>query len=178
MKIYKILCSIGLFLLCTSVVESQTIKVVADERTNSLVIKAPTNVQKQIEALVKDLDEENRQNLGLKIVQLVYLQASEVSPLLQNVMSSYKPVQVKSSQLSLTSNVWDSDIHGVVLPDDRTNKVIIMSDNRTTALIEKVIKGLDKKSNTVDSAMLLKIKNADATLVANIIQNVSGKKVN
>jgi type II secretory pathway component GspD/PulD (secretin) len=178
MKIYKIICSIGLILSSTSMVESQNIKVVADERTNSLIIKAPMTVQKQIESLVKDLDEENRQNLGLKIVQLVYLQASEISPLLSNVMSSYKPTQVKSSQLSLNSNTWNSDIHGVVLPDDRTNKIIIMSDNRTSAIVEKVIKELDKKTNSTNSAMLLKIKNADVTLVSNLIQNVSGKKVN
>ena len=145
MKIYKTLLSSIVFLCSASMALSENVKVVADERTNSLVIKAPMTVQKQIESLVKDLDEENRQNLGLKIVQLVYLQASEISPLLSNVMSSYKPIQVKSSQLSLNNSTWNSDIHGVVLPDDRTNKIIIVSDNRTSAIVEKVIKELDKK---------------------------------
>jgi type II secretory pathway component GspD/PulD (secretin) len=78
----------------------------------------------------------------------------------------------------LNNNNWNANLHGVVLGDERTNKLIILSDKRTTTNLEKIIKELDKKSNLYDNAMLYKIKNADATLISNLIQSVSNKKVN
>jgi type II secretory pathway component GspD/PulD (secretin) len=159
-----------------SVQQRQLIKIVSDEKTNSLIINAPEHVLKQIEVLVKDLDEENRNYIGLKVIQLVHLQASEITPLLQTIMASYKPTPIKSSQLGLLNNSWNSNVHGIVLGDDRTNKVIIQSDKTTTANLEKIVRDLDKKTNIIDNTILLKIKNADATLVANLIQNVSGRR--
>jgi len=162
--------------IATIAVAQAQVKVMSDEKTNSLIIKAPIQIQKQIEQLVRDLDKENQVNSEIKVIQLVYLQAEELNPLLQSIMNSYKPVPIKSSQFGLNNNNWNSYLHGIVLADYRTNKIILISDKITNNNIEKVVKDLDKKQNQADSILISKIKNANSNLISEILNNVSGRR--
>lgn len=170
MKIYTI---IGFLTMFGALANAQTVKIVSDEKTNSLIIKAPIAMQKQIEQLVRDLDRENNEMTELKVIQLVYLQASEISPAMQNVMNNYKPIPIKSSQFEINNNNWNNTLHGLVVADDRTNKLIIISDKTAVSNIEKIIKELDKKANISNSATITKLKNANSTTISEIINNIS-----
>jgi len=114
--------------MCGALANAQTVKIVSDEKTNSLIIKATIAMQKKIEELVRDLDRENNEMTELKVIQLVDLQDSEISPAMQNVMNNYKPIPIKSSQFEINNNNWNNTLHGLVVADDRTNKLIIISD--------------------------------------------------
>lgn len=173
MKIYSFL---PILLAFTTLAQAQGVKVVSDEKTNSLIIKAPLALQKQIEQIVKDIDKENNEATELKVVQLVYLQASEIAPALQRIMNSYKPIPIKSSQFELNNNSWNNSLHGLVLADDRTNKIIIMSDKNTVINIEKIIKELDKKINTSNNVLVNKLQNANASSISEIINGISNKR--
>ena len=170
MKIYTI---IGFLTMFGALANAQTVKIVSDEKTNSLIIKAPIAMQKQIEQLVRDLDRENNEMTELKVIQLVYLQASEISPAMQNVMNNYKPIPIKSSQIEINNNNWNNTLHGLVVADDRTNKLIIISDKTAVSNIEKIVKELDKKANISNSATITKLKNANSTTISEIINNIS-----
>ncbi len=170
MKIYTI---VGFLAMFAAIANAQTVKIVSDEKTNSLIIKAPIAMQKQIEQLVRDLDKEHNEMTELRVIQLVYLQASEVSPALQNVMNNYKPIPIKSSQFEINNNSWNNSLHGLVLADDRTNKLIIISDKTAVANIEKIVRELDTKVNITNSATITKLKNANAAAISEIINNIS-----
>ena len=170
MKIYTI---VGFLAMFAAVANAQTVKIVSDEKTNSLIIKAPIAMQKQIEQLVRDLDKEHNEMTELRVIQLVYLQASEVSPALQNVMNNYKPIPIKSSQFEINNNSWNNSLHGLVLSDDRTNKLIIISDKTAVANIEKIVRELDTKVNFSNSATITKLKNANAATISEIVNNIS-----
>ena len=170
MKIYTI---VGFLAMFAAIANAQTVKIVSDEKTNSLIIKAPIAMQKQIEQLVRDLDKEHNEMTELRVIQLVYLQASEVSPALQNVMNNYKPIPIKSSQFEINNNSWNNSLHGLVLSDDRTNKLIIISDKTAVANIEKIVRELDTKVNFSNSATINKLKNANAATISEIVNNIS-----
>lgn len=170
MKIYAFLL---VMVLIAAFASAQSVKVSSDEKTNSLIIKAPTAMQKQIEQIVKDLDKQNNEMTEIKVVQLVYLNASEVEPVLQIVMNAFKPLPIKSSQLELNNNSWNNSIHGIVLADERTNKILLISDKVTVINLEKVAKELDKKTITANSAIITKLKNANASNVSEILNSIS-----
>lgn len=169
----KILLNIAISIILGASCFAQTIRVSVDEKSNSLIVKAPLAVQKQIEQLIIDLDKEQQSTLNLKVIPLAYTQSSEIAPLLQKVMTAIKPTPIKSSQLSLNSSGWDSDIHGMVIADERTNKLIIMSDKTTISNLEKIIKEIDKKPNYASNAFIAKLKNGSAVNLADILTNVS-----
>jgi hypothetical protein len=88
-------------------------------------------------------------------------------------MNNYKPIPIKSSQFEITNNNWNNNLHGLVLADDRTNKLIIISDKTTVSNIEKIVKDLDKKVNISNSATITKLKNANSVTISEIINNIS-----
>jgi type II secretory pathway component GspD/PulD (secretin) len=169
----KILFNITLLLIMGASCLAQTIRVSVNEKSNSLIVKAPPAVQKQIEQLIRDLDSEQQTALNIKVIPLAYTQSSEIAPILQKVMVAFKPIQIKSSQFGLDSSNWDSEIHGIVIPDERTNKIIIMSDKTTINNLEKILKELDKKPTYSSNAFITKLKNANAINLADILTNVS-----
>ncbi len=169
----KILFNIAISIILCASCFAQTIRVSVDEKSNSLIVKAPLAVQKQIEQLILDLDREQQTAMNIKVIPLAYTQSSDVAPLLQKVMVAFKPIQIKSSQFGLNSNNWDSEIHGMVIPDERTNKIIIMSDKTTISNLEKIIKEIDKKPNYASNAFIAKLKNGSAVNLAGILTNVS-----
>jgi type II secretory pathway component GspD/PulD (secretin) len=159
------------FLLCSLALAQ--VKVTSDERTNTLIVKAPIALQKQIEQLIYDLDNQNKSKLEIKVIQLVYVQANEVAPLLQNVMNVIKPNQIKNSQMGLNNNIWNSEIHGMILNDDRTNKLIIMSDLNTINNLDKIVKELDKKPNYVNNALVVRLKNTTPQNISDIFNEIN-----
>lgn len=168
MKMFLLLVS----LLLSSIVFAQ-VKITSDERSNTLIVKAPIALQKQIEQLIYDLDNQNRTKMEIKVIQLVYVQSNEIAPLLQNVMNVLKPVQIKNSQMGLNNNLWNSEIHGLILNDDRTNKLIIMSDNLTINNLEKIVKDLDKKPNYVSNALVVKLKNTTPQNISDLLNEIN-----
>lgn len=170
---FKLLATLVGITLCSA--SMAQIKVSVDERTNTLIVKAPPEIQKQIETLIKELDNPSNGSKDIKVIPLAYAYASDLAPALQNVMNVYKPIRISTANLAIGSTNWDSNINGLVLADTRTNQLIIISDKNAISNIEKIAKQLDKKPNEANSAFLVKLKNAKADSVSSIINDISKK---
>lgn len=162
------------FCLLTSVSLADGVKVVSDPRTNSLIINAPDDIQKQVESLVKDLDNKRNLKLETKVIQLVYSDAVLMADILQSVMNSIKPLKIKSSQLNIERFYQPND-YGMVLPTNH-NKIIIISDTTTISTMENIIKQLDVKKTHEFNVFVANVKNADATKIAQIINNFNTRR--
>lgn len=149
------------------------VKVSVDERTNTLIVKAPPEIQKQIEIMIKGLDNPSNGSKDIKVIPLVNAYASDLAPALQNVMNVYKPIRVNTANLAIGSANWDSNLNGLVLADTRTNQLIVISDKNAISNIEKIAKQLDKKPNEANSSFLIKLKNAKADNVSTILNDLS-----
>lgn len=171
---FKLLATLISIALCSSISMAQ-IKVSVDEKTNTLIVKAPPEIQKQIEILIKELDNPSNGSKNIKVIRLIYTYASDLAPVLQNVMNIYKPIRINTANMAIGSTNWDSNINGVVLADTRTNQLIIISDKSTISKIEQIAKQLDKKPNEANGEFLTKLKNAKADNLSSILNEISKK---
>lgn len=162
------------FCLLTSMSFADDIKIVSDPRTNSLIINAPGEIQKQIESLVKDLDVKRNLKLETKVIQLVYSDAVPMADILQSVMNSIKPLRIKSSQLNI-ERFYEPNDYGMVLPANN-NKIIIISDKATISTMENIIKQLDVKKAHEFNTFVANVKNADVSKIAQIINNFNTRR--
>ena len=155
-----------LFLFC-GVVYSQ-VKVTVDEKSNTLIVRAPKEQQIQIKKVIESLDVVGENNI-VKVLPLENTSASSVAPVLGNVMRVLKP----SMSSSISSNSFDPLLSGVVLSDDRSNQLIIITDKYTINNLVLIAKQLDKPIKLEDNIMFKKLKNANSSDIGLILNNIS-----
>ncbi len=155
-----------LFLFC-GVVYSQ-VKVTVDEKSNTLIVRAPKEQQMQIKKVIESLDIVGENNI-VKVLPLENTSASSVAPVLGNVMRVLKP----SMSSSISSNSFDPLLSGVVLSDDRSNQLIIITDKYTINNLVLIAKQLDKPMKLEDNIMFKKLKNANSSDIGLILNNIS-----
>jgi type II secretory pathway component GspD/PulD (secretin) len=143
----------------------------SDSSGKNLIVSAPKEYHSQIKKLILSLD--NPSELPeVRVIPVIYGYSSDLALIMQNVIRVTKPNKVSSSQFGISSR-FDIDTTGIVLSDDRTNQLIVISDKLTNTNIEKLVRAIDVKSNFKDSAFITKLKSANASDVVNIINNIS-----
>jgi len=162
-----------IFFSISSICFSQ-IRVSTDSSGKNLIVSAPKEYHNQIKKLILSLD--NPSELPeVRVIPVVYGYSSDLALIMQNVIRVSKPNKVSSGQFGISSR-FDIETTGVVLSDDRTNQLIVMSDKLTNANIEKLVRAIDVKSNFKDSAFINKLKNANASDIVNIINSISSRR--
>ena len=147
------------------------IRVSSDSSGKNLIVSAPKEYHSQIKKLILSLD--NPSELPeVRVIPVVYGYSSDLSLIMQNVVRVTKPNKVSSGQFGISSR-FDFDTTGIVLSDDRTNQLIVISDKLTNMNIEKLVRAVDVKSNFKNSAFITKLKSANASDVVSIINNIS-----
>lgn len=147
------------------------IRVSSDSSGKNLIVSAPKEYHSQIKKLILSLD--NPSELPeVRVIPVVYGYSSDLALIMQNVVRVTKPNKVSSGQFGISSR-FDFDTTGIVLSDDRTNQLIVISDKLTNMNIEKLVRAVDVKSNFKNSAFITKLKSANASDVVNIINNIS-----
>jgi type II secretory pathway component GspD/PulD (secretin) len=159
--------SIILLFLFGGVVYSQ-VKITVDEKSNALIVRAPKEQQIQIKKVIESLDIVGENNI-VKVLPLENTSASSVAPVLGNVMRVLKP----SMSSSISSNSFDPLLSGVVLSDDRSNQLIIITDKYTINNLVLIAKQLDKPMKLEDNIMFKKLKNAKSSDIGLILNNIS-----
>ena len=155
-----------IFLFC-GVVYSQ-VKVTVDEKSNALIVRAPKEQQIQIKKVIESLDVVGENNI-VKVLPLENTSAAAVVPVLTNVMRAFKP----GMSSSISSNSFDPLLSGVILSDDRSNQLIIITDKSTINNLVLIAKQLDKPMKLEDNIMFKKLKNANSSDIGLILNNIS-----
>lgn len=155
-----------IFLFC-GVVYSQ-VKVTVDEKSNALIVRAPKEQQIQIKKVIESLDVVGENNI-VKVLPLEYTSAAAVAPVLTNVLRAFKP----GMSSSISSNSFDPLLSGVILSDDRSNQIIIITDKSTINNLVLIAKQLDKPMKLEDNIMFKKLKNANSSDIGVILNNIS-----
>ncbi len=161
------LISILLIFFIADVCYSQ-VRVTVDEKQNVLIVRAPKEQQIQIKKIIESIDLSDQSNI-VKVVPMNYIYSSDIVPVLTTVMRAFKP----SMRSSISSNTFDPSVSGVVLSDDRTNQLIIISDKSTITHIESIAKQLDKKVKLEDNILFKQLKNAKPSDIGVILNNIS-----
>lgn len=161
------LISILLIFFIADVCYSQ-VRVTVDEKQNVLIVRAPKEQQIQIKKIIESIDLSDQSNI-VKVVPMNYIYSSDIVPALTTVMRAFKP----GMRSSISSNVFDPSVSGIILSDDRTNQLIIISDKSTITHIESIAKQLDKKIKLEDNILFKQLKNAKPSDIGVILNNIS-----
>ncbi len=116
----------------------KTVKFVADERTNTIVLLASENETARIKKLVKLLDREVPR--GKEKIRVYYLEnatAEDLAKVLQELPAKKQsPAKGKKEAPLISSDV-------IIKADKATNSLIIMAEKDDYLVIEEIIKKLD-----------------------------------
>ncbi|MBV8882206.1 MAG: hypothetical protein JO332_19780 [Planctomycetaceae bacterium] len=147
---------------------NESVKVVADKRTNSVVLLAEPNRLPQLEEIVKRLDAETQfETSGIYISHLRHTNALDIVKTLNAMyrigvsqdgvpsgggQGAVKPGQAVAPQPALApvspfggSNSQLTGSEPTIVADVRSNSVIIVTDRNTYRTLEQIIRRLDQR---------------------------------
>ena len=134
-----------------------TPKLVADERTNSVVVSGEKRARERAVLLVKRLDNEQESAGNTKVVHLKYAKAVEVAKVLTGVAKSLKQDGSKSKTKRTTSN---REIN--IQAHEDTNSLVITAQPDTMRSLESVIRQLDFRRAQINvEAIIVEISEGD-----------------
>ena len=164
------------------------VRVVADNRTNSLVVQAAPRDLAEVELLIERLDQPQGEAVRqARVFRLANSLAADVAGVIQAAISGARPGAApgaaaagqKSAALELLSvdgaaqrmvraGLLD-DVH--ITPDPRTNTLIVAAPADCMELLAELIRQLDSPT-AVAQIKVFRITNGDATSLANTLRGL------
>ena len=127
---------------------------VADKRTNSVIVTADEVSIERIKGLIDYLDIPLEQSGNVRVMYLEYADATEVAEVLTRVMQNLARLDDESSGRTRAANAAKSTIEA----DEGTNSLIITADTDEMAALEAVIARLDiRRAQVLVEAIIVEI---------------------
>jgi len=167
---------------------------ISEERTNSLVVSAPSDVLPTIEQLVKEMDRTIEDVTEIQVFKLKYADAYEMAEVLTNLFSDKNEIESSRggyrfgswgrSSSSSSSSRSRSGSSGnssermlqqkkvVAVPDPRTNSVIVSATAELMKQIALMVERLDGNKAKQQKVYTYSLQNADVEGVSEILRNM------
>jgi len=116
----------------------RTIMLIADERTNTLVMLASEVDSLRVKSLISMLDKPTPKDKGkIRVYYLEHATAEELAAVLQAQTSGKSKASAKGGKAPILSG------QATITADKATNSLVIMADNEDYQVLEEIIKKLD-----------------------------------
>ena len=165
---------------------------ISEERTNSLVVSAPSDVIPTIEQLVKEMDRTIEDVTEIEVFKLNNADAYEMAEVLTNLFSDKDEIESSrggyrfgsygrsssSSSRSRSSSSGNSSERMlqqkkvVAVPDPRTNSVIVSATAELMKQIALMVERLDGNKAKQQKVYTYSLQNADVEGVSEILRNM------
>ena len=165
---------------------------ISEERTNSLVVSAPSDVLPTIEQLVKEMDRTIEDVTEIEVFKLQNADAYEMAEVLTNLFSDKDEIESSrggyrfgsygrsssSSSRSRSSSSGNSSERMlqqkkvVAVADPRTNSVIVSATAELMAQITLMVERLDDNKAKQQKVYTYSLQNADVEGVSEILRNM------
>lgn len=178
-------------------------RVIADYRTNSLIVHAAPRDVKEIAALLKRLDiEESPATNQLRVFRLKNALAADLQPVLQEAITgissnqtnqgnqggqdgSTATISPQSSKLEILTitNDGESKVNSGILAgatvtaDENVNALVVRAPATAMPLIEELITQLDQLPNAEAQIKVFQVENGDAINLTQLLQELFGLQV-
>jgi len=176
-------------------------RVIADYRTNSLIVHAAPRDVKEIKALLGRLDiEESPATNQLRVFRLKNALAADLQPVLQEAITgistnqagqgggqdgSSATISPQSSKLEIltVTNGGESRINSGILAgasvtaDENVNALVVRAPGSAMPLIEELINQLDQLPNAESQIKVFQVENGDAINLTQLLQELFGLQV-
>ena len=118
----------------------EVVKIIADDRTNSLIIVASAELTEDIERMLKELDREILRRRGnIHVYQLQNAVAEDVAKVLGELPG--KGEEKKEGKAAPAPPPISKDVH--IIPDKATNTLVIIAEPDEFKILEDIIEKLD-----------------------------------
>lgn len=155
-----------------------TPSVVADERTNSVIVSGESGARARIVYMIHQLDHDQRSQGNTRVFYLKYAKAKNLVDVLSGVSStiqdSKKSGSSSSSGSATTSSIQSSGSSSSgstafngkdlsIVADDQTNSLIITAQPDVMQQLEQVISRLDiRRAQVLIEAIIVEVSDSDA----------------
>jgi general secretion pathway protein D len=127
---------------------------VADKRTNSVIVTADEVSIERIKGLIEYLDIPLEQSGNVRVMYLEYADATEIAQVLTRVMQNLTRLDASGDGRNRAANAAKSTIEA----DEGTNSLIITADTDEMAALEAVIARLDiRRAQVLVEAIIVEI---------------------
>jgi general secretion pathway protein D len=131
---------------------TQTI-IVAEQRSNSILVTGDEVRRKKVRELIKRLDISQPQTGNVRVVYLEYADAEEVAAVLSKVVSSISKLEPETGK-----GAGPSAANASVEADPATNSLLITADSETMESLLSVIKRLDiRRAQVLVEAIIVEV---------------------
>ncbi len=183
-------------------------RVVAEVRTNTLVVLAKPNDLKEIAAVIKKLDiYDSNAVAAVRVIELRHSVAEDLANTVNQIIQSVlNPPQLGQGQLGqaflgfgggnasqalrevrsavleylVVDDANERTLRSGILADiringdPRSNTIVVTAPRESLDLVEELVKRLDRPSSTVATIKHFMLKNADATSVTGLLNELFG----
>lgn len=130
-------------------------KIVADKRTNSLIISGPEKARQRITSLLKSLDVEESEEGNTRVYYLKYAKATNLVEVLTGVSEKLKDEKGNSRKPSSTSAMDNV----AITADEQTNSLVITADQSVQEKLATVIARLDiRRAQVLVEAIIVEVQ--------------------
>ncbi|WP_298943485.1 type II secretion system secretin GspD [uncultured Psychromonas sp.] len=131
-------------------------RLVADERTNSVIISGEPNTRARVIKLVKSLDNELKNNGNTRVFYLKYANAKEVVQVLSGVSQGLEEASGKSSGSA------NKDANVNIQAHEATNSIIISAQPALMSSLSSIIHQLDiRRAQVLVEAIIVEVSEGD-----------------
>ncbi len=176
-------------------------RIIADYRTNSLIVHAAPRDVKEIAALLERLDiEESPATNQLRVFRLKNALAADLQPVLQEAITgiaanqggqgggqqgSTATISPQSSKLEILTITSDGEsmvnsgilAGATVTADENVNALVVRAPGSAMPLIEELITQLDQLPNAEAQIKVFQVENGDAINLTQLLQELFGLQV-
>ena len=130
--------------------------IVADERTNSVVISGEPKARARIVKLIASLDGELKNNGNTRVFYLKYANAKEVVDVLKGVSKTIESTTDSKSPVNLQSSPLSIEAH------EGTNSIVVSAQPALMSSLSSIIRQLDiRRAQVLVEAIIVEISESD-----------------
>lgn len=130
-------------------------KVVADERTNTLVVSGPEGVRRHAVKLINQLDQNDVNQGNTKVFYLRYAKADKIVPVLTGISKELK--EGKAAEAAPAASKPMS-----ITADEQTNSIVITAQPDVMQSLEQVIAKLDiRRAQVLVEAIIVEVQDGN-----------------
>jgi general secretion pathway protein D len=163
-----------------------SVRASSDDYSNTVIVNAPAQQQTQVADLIRQIDRETEQPMASRVYRLEFAPASELAPLVQNVLTANAPRGrggVGTQQIPFEQRIQQAArfgssqaAFGTVVADTRTNALVVTATDENQRIVEQVIKELDTEVVLEASTFVIPLDNARADQVSQLLQQAFGNR--
>ena len=145
-----------------------------DTRTNSIVVTAPQETLKVIDAIIKLLDANPGTGSDMKVFPLQYADAESAAKLIQSMFPQPTPGQARMASQGANNQLLLHMPLVITSADDRTNTLVVTAPADVLKVVEELVRQLDSNPAMKQTFFIYRLRNGVALDMAYVLNQLFG----